>query len=105
MSSPTTRLPNIPVPAAAAAPATGAAAASAAAVAPAPVRMPTPDLLAAMLRTSAKVSDLFFSPGKPPLVEINGKLASAGAPRPLTREATRPIGRGLIGNTDHAIAT
>ena len=103
MSSPTTRLPNIPVPAAAAAPATGAAAASAAAVAPAPVRMPTPDLLAAMLRTSAKVSDLFFSPGKPPLVEINGKLASAGAPRPLTAEDTRRIASDLIGNNQHAI--
>jgi len=103
MSSPTTCLPNIPVPAAAAAPATGAAAASAAAVAPAPVRMPTPDLLAAMLRTSAKVSDLFFSPGKPPLVEINGKLASAGAPRPLTAEDTRRIASDLIGNNQHAI--
>jgi twitching motility protein PilT len=103
MSSPTTRLPNIPVPAAAAAPATGAAAASAAAVAPAPVRMPTPDLLAAMLRTSAKVSDLFFSPGKPPLVEINGKLATAGVPRPLTAEDTRRIASDLIGNNQHAI--
>ena len=109
MSSPTTRPPNIPVPVAAAvaAPATGAAtgaaAASAAAVAPAPVRMLTPDLLAAMLRTSAKVSDLFFSPGKPPLVEINGKLASAGAPRPLTAEDTRRIASDLIGNNQHAI--
>jgi len=104
MSSPTTRPPNIPVPAAAAlAPVSGAAAASAAAVAPAPVRMPTPDLLAAMLRTSAKVSDLFFSPGKPPLVEINGKLASAGAPRPLTAEDTRRIASDLIGNNQHAI--
>jgi twitching motility protein PilT len=103
MSSPATRPPNIPVPAAAAATATGAAAASAAAVAPAPVRMSTPDLLAAMLRTSAKVSDLFFSPGKPPLVEINGKLASAGAPRPLTAEDTRRIASDLIGNNQHAI--
>jgi twitching motility protein PilT len=104
MSSPTIHPPNIPVPAAAAAaPASGAAAASAAAVAPAPVRMPTPDLLALMLRTSAKVSDLFFSPGKPPLVEINGKLASAGAPRPLTAEDTRRIASDLIGNNQHAI--
>jgi len=104
MSSPTIRPPNIAVPAAAAAaPASGGAAASAAAVAPAPVRTPTPDLLAAMLRTSAKVSDLFFSPGKPPLVEINGKLASAGAPRPLTAEDTRRIASDLIGNNLHAI--
>lgn len=104
MSSPTIRPPNIAVPAAAAAaPASGAAAASAAAVAPAPVRTPTPDLLAAMLRTSAKVSDLFFSPGKPPLVEINGKLASAGAARPLSAEDTRRIASDLIGNNQHAI--
>ena len=36
--------------------------------------MSTPELLAAMLRSSPKISDLFFSPGKPPLVEISGKL-------------------------------
>ena len=56
-----------------------------------------------MLRTSAKVSDLFFSPGKPPLVEINGKLATAGVLRPLTAEDTRRIASDLIGNNQHAI--
>ena len=56
-----------------------------------------------MLRTSAKVSDLFFSPGKPPLVEINGKLAPAGVTRVLTSEDTRRIAADLIGKNQHAI--
>jgi twitching motility protein PilT len=91
MSSPTNRPPNI-VPSAA-----GAATAAA------PVTLSTPELLASMLRTSSKVSDLFFSPGKPPLVEINGKLAPAGTARPLTSEDTRRIASDFIGNNQHAI--
>jgi twitching motility protein PilT len=60
-------------------------------------------LLTAMLRTSEKVSDLFFSPGKPPLVEINGKLSPAGPARPLTIEDTRRIASDFIGDNQHAI--
>lgn len=56
-----------------------------------------------MLKTSPKISDLFFSPGKPPLVEIGGKLASAGASRALTFEDTRRIASDLIGNNQLAI--
>ncbi len=98
MSSPANRPPNV-VPTAA--PVAAARAATAAAPAAAPIS--TPELLASMLRTSAKVSDLFFSPGKPPLVEINGKLASAGTARALTSEDTRRIGADLIGDNQHAI--
>jgi twitching motility protein PilT len=89
---------------AAAAPAGAAPAAARAATAAAPAAAPfsTPALLVSMLKTSAKVSDLFFSPGKPPLVEINGKLAPAGAARPLTIEDTRRIATDLIGNNHHA---
>src|SRR5258708_17923428 len=76
-------------------------AAAAAATAAAP--MSTPELLAAMLRTSPKISDLFFSPGKPPLVEISGKLAPAGATRVLTNDDTRRIGSDLIGSNQEAI--
>jgi twitching motility protein PilT len=65
--------------------------------------MSTPELLAAMLRSSPKISDLFFSPGKPPLVEISGKLASAGATRALTNDDTRRIGSDLIGSNQEAI--
>src|ERR1017187_3995004 len=81
----------------------GAAVASEPAVAAsAPLSAPT--LLASMLRTSAKVSDLFLSPGKPPLVEISGKLHPAG-PRNLVPDDTRRIAAELIGENQHARAT
>jgi twitching motility protein PilT len=76
---------------------------TATAAAPAAAPMATPELLTVMLRTSEKISDLFFSPGKPPLVEINGKLSPAGAARALTREDTRRIASELIGDNQHAI--
>jgi twitching motility protein PilT len=84
-----------------AASASAPAAAKPAAAAAAPA-ISTPDLLAAMLKTSSKISDLFFSPGKPPLVEINGKLTPAGISRPLSVEDTRRIAADLIGNNQHA---
>jgi twitching motility protein PilT len=55
-----------------------------------------------MLRKSAKISDLFFSPGKPPMVEINGKLTPTG-PRALTADDTRHIAAELIGDNKHAL--
>ena len=97
MSSPTNVVPNGVPNVVAAAPRAAAAAA------PAAASMSTPDLLAAMLRTSPKISDLFFSPGKPPLVEISGKLAPAGATRVLTNDDTRRIGSDLIGSNQEAI--
>jgi twitching motility protein PilT len=93
MSSPTNVAPNV-------APAPRPAAATAVAAAAAPFS--TPALLVAMLKTSEKISDLFFTPGKPPLVEINGKLTPAGASRTLTVEDTRRIASDLIGNNQHA---
>ena len=92
MSSPTNPVANI----ASSSPRTAAAAA------PAPAPISTPALLAAMLRTSPKISDLFFSPGKPPLVEINGKLAPAGAALALTSADTRRIASDLIGDNEDA---
>jgi twitching motility protein PilT len=76
---------------------------TAAAAAPAQAAISTPELLASMLRVSSKISDLFFTPGKPPLVEINGKLTPAGLPRPLSIDDTRKIAADLIGNNQHAI--
>jgi twitching motility protein PilT len=93
MSSTTNVVPNV----------VAAAPRAASAAAPAAVPMSTPDLLAAMLRTSPKISDLFFSPGKPPLVEISGTLAPAGATRVLTNDDTRRIGSDLIGSNQEAI--
>jgi twitching motility protein PilT len=75
---------------------------TAAAAAPAPAPISTPALLAAMLRTSPKISDLFFSPGKPPLVEVNGKLVPAGAARSLTSADTRRIATDLMGDNEDA---
>src|SRR6202789_4395676 len=75
---------------------------AAAAAAPAAAPMSTPALLAAILRPPAKISALFFSPGKPPLVEINGKLVPAGAARSLTCEDTRRIAADLIGDNQDA---
>jgi twitching motility protein PilT len=93
MSSPTNGAPNV----------ISSAPRTATAAAPAAASISTPELLAAMLKTSPKISDLFFSPGKPPLVEISGKLASAGASRALTFEDTRRIASDLIGNNQLAI--
>jgi twitching motility protein PilT len=101
MSSPTNPASRPPVAAPVAAPAAPAARAATAA-APAAAPIATPELLASMLRSSAKVSDLFFSPGKPPLVEINGRLSPSGPARALTSEDTRRIASDLIGNNQHA---
>jgi len=76
--------------------------AAGAAAAPAPKIAPsTPALLAAMLRSAPKISDLFFTPGKPPMVEVNGRLSPVGA-RSLTPDDTRQIASELLGNNKHA---
>jgi twitching motility protein PilT len=56
-----------------------------------------------MLKTATNISDLFFTPGKPPLVEIGGKLAPAGMARVLTSDDTRRIASDLIGNNQQAL--
>ncbi|HXF15116.1 MAG TPA: PilT/PilU family type 4a pilus ATPase [Terriglobales bacterium] len=97
--APASAAPQIsPVQAVANAPAQAAAPASASASAP----FSTAVLLAGMLRTAPRISDLFFSPGKPPMVEVNGKLAPVGA-RVLTPDDTRHISSELIGNNKHAL--
>jgi len=54
-----------------------------------------------MLRSAPKISDLFFSPGKPPMVEVNGRLVPTG-PRAMTPEDTQHVASELIGNNEHA---
>ena len=69
--------------------------------------IPTPVLLAGMLRASEKVSDLIFSPGRPPQVEIHGQLTAveiSGA-SVLTADDTRRIAADLIGTNKQAIKT
>jgi twitching motility protein PilT len=77
------------------------------ATAVAPPAVPTPALLLTMLKTSSKVSDLFFTPGRPPLVEINGRLEPVSGPglKALTPDDTRRIAAELIGNNKNAVAT
>lgn len=67
----------------------------------------TEALLAAMLHASEGVSDLIFSPGRPPQVEIHGQLIPVEVPRLsiLTADHTRHIASDLIGNNKHAINT
>jgi hypothetical protein len=50
----------------------------------------TATLLAIMLRAAPQVSDLFFSPGKPPMVEVHGRLTQVGS-RALTPSMRRPV--------------
>src|ERR1700733_15619210 len=69
--------------------------------------IPTPVLLAGMLRASEKVSDLVFSPGRMPQVEIHGQLSAVQIPRVgmLTADDTRRIAADLIGTNKQAINT
>jgi twitching motility protein PilT len=60
-----------------------------------------------MLRASDKVSDLIFSPGRPPQVEIHGQLIEVQIPGSgtLSADDTRRIASELIGNNKQAINT
>lgn len=67
----------------------------------------TDALLSAMLRATEGVSDLIFSPGRPPQVEIHGQLVPVHVARlpVLTADHTRHIASDLIGNNKQAINT
>src|SRR5277367_4668054 len=72
---------------------------TAAAASGAPASVPTPQLIAAMLKASDRISDLIFSPGRAPQVEISGqlvqlKIAGVGI---LMPEDTARIAADLIG--------
>jgi twitching motility protein PilT len=88
----------------ASAPTIAGSAGGSAAPAQTPAPVSTPTLLEAMLRSSPKISDLFFSPGRPPLIEVNGRLAPTG-PRALTADDTRRIAADLIGANQNALNT
>src|SRR5712672_3319872 len=70
-------------------------------------RVATPALLSAMLRAAEKISDLIFSPGRPPQVQVYGQMVPvqvAGFTM-LTPDDTRHIAADLIGDNKTAITT
>ena len=73
----------------------------------APPGLETPALIGAMLDSGTGISDLIFSPGRPPQVERHGDLAGVAVPDlPLLKpEDTSRVARDLIGGNDHALRT
>ncbi len=61
-------------------------------------------VLRQMLRASDRVSDLIFSPGRPPQIELNGKLQPVEIPGldKLTPAHTSGIAKVIIGNHQNA---
>ena len=85
---------------------TPAATATPAAPPPRPAGTPSTDsILAAMLSVSKQVSDLIFSPGRPPQVELNGELTPVKIPAlpMLTPDTTAQIAIDLIGKNKAAV--
>jgi twitching motility protein PilT len=76
-------------------------------VAPSRPTVDTPSLILAMLNSGKGISDLIFSPGRPPQVERDGELT--GVPLPgltmLQADDTASIARDLVGKNDHALRT
>lgn len=62
--------------------------------------VPTTSIISAMVRTSKQVSDLIFSPGRPPQVELTGQLVPVKmAQIPILKpEDTARIAADLLGN-------
>jgi len=60
-----------------------------------------------MLRASEKISDLIFSPGRPPQVQVYGQMIPVQVPGLtfLTADDTRHIAADLIGDNKQAITT
>ncbi len=67
-----------------------------------PSKVSTPSIVATMLQVSKNVSDLIFSPGRPPQIEVSGQLKEvniAGVGK-LTPDVTRRIAMDLIGKNE-----
>src|SRR5713101_4321876 len=66
---------------------------------------PAPALLLAMLQVSTHVSDLIFSPGSHPHVEVSGQLVPVKMPglSALSADDTQRIARELIGDNKQAL--
>src|SRR5258708_40031763 len=86
--------PSIPVPTA-----------TAAAPAPAKPVVPTAAIVAAMVNSGKNISDLIFSPGKPPQVEVSGHLTVVDIPGVgvMGPEDTSRVAGELIGQNKQAL--
>jgi twitching motility protein PilT len=69
-------------------------------------KVATPALLSAMLGAADKISDLIFSPGRPPQVQVYGQLIAVQVPglACLTADDTRRLAADLIGDNKLAVA-
>jgi twitching motility protein PilT len=69
--------------------------------------METPVLILTMLNSGKGISDLIFSPGRPPQVERHGELTAVSAPGlpMLQADDTARIARDLVGKNEHALRT
>jgi twitching motility protein PilT len=70
-------------------------------------RVATTALLGAMLRAAEKISDLIFSPGRPPQVQVYGQMipVQVSGLTVLSADDTRHIAADLIGDNKQAINT
>jgi twitching motility protein PilT len=68
-------------------------------------KIDTPQLIAAMLKARGHVSDLIFSPGRAPQIELSGQLVELKFKglEHLTPQDTQLLARDLMSNNDHAI--
>jgi twitching motility protein PilT len=72
-----------------------------------PVPIATSALIAGMLKSAKTVSDLIFSPGRPPQIEVTGRLLAVKVPglEMLTPADTQRIANDLIGQNKIAAQT
>src|SRR5580658_4296666 len=77
----------------------------AASTAPAAAPVATNVIIATMLRAAPKISDLIFSPGRMPQVEVNGELVQLKIPGVgvMKPDDTARIANDLMGRSKHAI--
>jgi twitching motility protein PilT len=68
-------------------------------------RLDTPTMIITMLSAGRGISDLIFSPGRPPQVERHGELTPIPGLPVLETEDTAAIARDLVGKNEHALRT
>jgi twitching motility protein PilT len=73
----------------------------------APARIQTPALIIALMESGKGISDLIFSPGRPPQVERHGQLVPVAVPEVpvLQADDTARLARDLIGANARALTT